>query len=146
MTTQAMSTEDKREENRTQTLALPADIEQLIWEFAKADVRKRLKPYSWKDVHRELKANVCCYHHRYVVSLNEASREAFLPILEGLSNAYGHQYMDENMHDDESQPNTIDVRHTTLVASHANVSVEMAVASLTRNNGDIMNAIVELSV
>lgn len=36
--------------------SLPLDIEQVIWDLVRADVRKRLK--AWQGVHRELQSKV----------------------------------------------------------------------------------------
>jgi NACalpha-BTF3-like transcription factor len=45
----------------------------------------------------------------------------------------------------EDEETDIALQHANLVAQQANVSVEDATASLTSNNGDIVNAIMELS-
>ena len=65
-----------------QILELPVEIEHLIWELVRNDVRKRLKARTWKHVHDELKGLlrfIFQYHlpGRLFIRMPEVTREDF---------------------------------------------------------------------
>lgn len=152
---------------------LPVDVQGLIWELVKIEVRTRLKARLWKEVHDQIKRGfhrfftfpntlpISIPEGRFHVVMCEPIRTAFteaggagigniMTRLRHLIDDSGNAPAMRNTQSEDSanledEETGIALQDVNLVAELANASVEDATASLTRNNGDIVDAIMELS-